>query len=272
MRILSTKTLKNKFSKVYNNLQNLFAKNTGRPSKLIIADVFLISILRQKYNICTWKGIYKVLKDNYADEFNLPSYKCFIETMNRNALFMLVLIQLVLKKNLSISTELKFVDSSILPVCMNNRIFSHKVCKDFAQRGKGSKGYFYGFKIHLLMDRNKKIVDIKFTPGNVADVEVLKEMIKKCGKSEIFGDSGYVSKEAETMKKDVVVKAKPRKNMKKLATILDYFKANMRSNIESIFSVLKYRLGMATSLPRSFGGMLAHYIHILFGYLFKLPT
>ncbi|EKP05833.1 transposase DDE domain protein, partial [Leptospira kirschneri str. 2008720114] len=37
---------------------------------------------------------------------------------------------------------ISFIDSTILKVCDNRRIHSHKVFKDIAQRGKSSTGCF----------------------------------------------------------------------------------------------------------------------------------
>jgi len=41
-----------------------------------------------------------------------------------------------------------FVDSTKLLVCANSRIYSHKVFKGF----KDSVGWFYGFKLHLIVN------------------------------------------------------------------------------------------------------------------------
>jgi hypothetical protein len=39
-----------------------------------------------------------------------------------------------------------------LSVCHNRRIASHKVFKTYAARGKTSTGWFYGFKLHLVIN------------------------------------------------------------------------------------------------------------------------
>ncbi|MEM8939904.1 MAG: transposase, partial [Bacteroidota bacterium] len=45
-----------------------------------------------------------------------------------------------------------YIDSTKLPVCHNRRIHSHRVVKFLAQRGKTSTGWFYGLKLHLIID------------------------------------------------------------------------------------------------------------------------
>lgn len=47
---------------------------------------------------------------------------------------------------------ISFIDSTALLVCDNHRIHNHKVLAEFAQRGKGSMGWFYGFKLHLVVN------------------------------------------------------------------------------------------------------------------------
>jgi hypothetical protein len=44
---------------------------------------------------------------------------------------------------------------------------------------------------------------------------------------------------------------------------------NQRSRVETVFSILKEKLGLVTSLPRSDTGYLAHYIHCIFGYIIR---
>jgi hypothetical protein len=45
-----------------------------------------------------------------------------------------------------------FVDSTKLPVCHNLRINRNKVFKNCAKRGKTSTGWFFGFKLHLIIN------------------------------------------------------------------------------------------------------------------------
>ncbi|EQA61964.1 transposase, IS4-like family protein [Leptospira alexanderi serovar Manhao 3 str. L 60] len=41
--------------------------------------------------------------------------------------------------------------------------------KDIAQRGKSSTGWFYGFKLHLIINDQGEILSFMITPGNVDD-------------------------------------------------------------------------------------------------------
>ena len=57
-----------------------------------------------------------------------------------------------------------------------------------------------------------------------------------------------------------------RKNRKGLASLEQREQLKGRSIIEMVFSVLKDRLGLVTSLPRSLDGYLTHYILLLLAY------
>lgn len=49
-------------------------------------------------------------------------------------------------------TGIAFVDSTPLRVCKNKRIKRNKVFKGIAEIGKSTIGYFYGFKLHLVIN------------------------------------------------------------------------------------------------------------------------
>jgi hypothetical protein len=78
-------------------------------------------------------------------------------------------------------------------VCSNKRIYGHKVFKDFAKRGKSTKGWFYGFKLHLLYNHLGELISCSITAGNIDDrIPVLNMTYGVFGK--VFGDKGYISK------------------------------------------------------------------------------
>lgn len=92
------------------------------------------------------------------------------------------------------SRGINFVDSTHLKVCHNRRIHHHKVFKDVAERGFSSIGWFYGFKLHLIINDKGEILFFYLTKGNVddRDIKVMKSLTENIfGK--LFGDKGYIS-------------------------------------------------------------------------------
>ena len=116
-------------------------------------------------------------------------------------------------------TGISFIDSTTLDVCHNRRIHSHKVFKGIAERGKSSTGWFYGFKLHLVINDKDEILSFYLTPGNVDDrnIEVIEQLSKELyGK--LFGDKGYLSKKISNIlySKGIQFITKLKKNMKNL--------------------------------------------------------
>src|SRR5688572_3958970 len=80
--------------------------------------------------------------------FHLSSYTRFVERQ-RDALIPLWCYLHLLGGN---CTGISFVDATTLKVCENLRIPRHKVFAGSAGRGQTSVGWFYGFKLHLIIN------------------------------------------------------------------------------------------------------------------------
>ena len=250
----------------------LFGKtNRGRPSMLSRSEAATIILMKNAFGINCLKKLYRLLQTNYSHEFHLPVYKNFVVTINRYSLNFLVLINVLLQLQHRQSGVVKIIDSTAIPVCKNIRIYAHKVMKKIATRSKTTTGWFYGLKLHIVTDLKRNILMMKFTTGNIDDRVVLDGFLYQLKNSLVLADAGYISSKLQqkAIHRNNVILTSVRKNMKKLATPLQIFLLNMRGRIESVFSVLKERLGLITSLPRSENGYLAHYSRVLFGYLFE---
>ncbi len=90
-------------------------------------------------------------------------------------------------------TGIYYIDSKKVPVCDNLRISSHRVFKEYAGRGKSSTGWFYGFKVHLVINNWGEIVSFDLSAGNRADnsKEILEKLLSHL-KGICLGDKGYL--------------------------------------------------------------------------------
>jgi hypothetical protein len=89
-------------------------------------------------------------------------------------------------------TGISFIDSTSIKVCHNRRIAAHKVFKDLAARGKTSVDWFFGFKLHLVVNEQGQLLNVLLTPGNTDDLKAVPQLLQRLfGK--VFGDRGYVS-------------------------------------------------------------------------------
>jgi hypothetical protein len=137
---------------------------------------------------------------------------------------------------------ISFIDSTALLVCDNHRIHNHKVFAGLAQRGKGSMGWFYGFKLHLVVNDCGELLACQITPGNVDDREPVPALSRRLfGK--LIADRGYISQALFEQLLDtfgVQLITKLRKNMKnRLMPLLDKLLLRKRAIIESIVDQLK---------------------------------
>jgi len=91
-------------------------------------------------------------------------------------------------------TGMSFIDSTPIRVSKNKRIKCNKVFKDTAIVGKSTMGYFFGFKLYLVVNDKGEIINFIITQGNVDDREPLKnERFNERIKGKLFDDKGYVS-------------------------------------------------------------------------------
>jgi len=90
-------------------------------------------------------------------------------------------------------TDVSFIDSTSLDVCLYQRIASHKIFAGLAERGKTSTGWFFGFKLHLIINDRGELLNVQLTPGNVDDRKPVPKLVRRLfGK--VFDDKGYISK------------------------------------------------------------------------------
>jgi DDE family transposase len=137
---------------------------------------------------------------------------------------------------------ISFIDATALMVCDNHRIHNHKVFAGVAQRGKGSMGWFYGFKLHLVVNDWGELLACQITPGNVDDREPVPTLCRRLfGK--LIADRGYISQSLFEQLLDtfgVQLITKLRKNMKyRLLPLMDKLLLRKRAIIESVVDQLK---------------------------------
>lgn len=150
----------------------------------------------------------------------LPSYQRFVQWIPSTIIPLCV----YLKHCFGNCTGISFIDSTKIQLCHNRRISRHKVFQDLAQRGKTSVDWFFGFKLHLIVNELGEIVNMSLTPGNVDDrkpvVALVQELWGKVfggRRRRSFAERGYVSKKLATkLLKDFGIEffAKPKRNMK----------------------------------------------------------
>ena len=102
-------------------------------------------------------------------------------------------------------------------------------------------GWFFGFKLHLLINDKGELMAFKITAGNVDDRKPLPDLaLHLAGK--LIGDKGYISEELthELLKKGLHLITRIKKNMKnKLLPLMDKLLLRKRAIIETVNDQLK---------------------------------
>ncbi len=259
--------LKQKVSFLYKKLKlNKFEKTTGRKLKIPLEKIITLAIYRQTQGKETKKMLWNDLKESLK-----CSYKTLVVNLNKSLLLSLFVLKILLESNIKNSHIIKHTDSTDIPICLNKNAKYHKTMKELASWGHSGKGLFYGIKLHLTTDFQRKILSISFASGNVGDREQFMKLNKDL--TGIFiADAGYVSEDLEKefyQENKRILFSKPRKNMRKVITLFQKKLYDTRMIIELNFRNLKMFYNLITSLPRSVDGYFANYIHSILAYVLK---
>ena len=161
------------FCQEFDSIWKQHLLNSGRKrrrceSSLSMSEIMTIIVYFHLSNYRHFKGYYTqlVMKRLNTAFPGLVSYNRFVELKKLVSIPLAVFLNTRCMGSVS---GLSFIDSTSLPVCHNLRINNHKVFKGIARRGKTSVGWFYGFKVHPIVNDGGEILSCFFTPGNVHD-------------------------------------------------------------------------------------------------------
>ena len=252
-------------------------KSRNKPCKLSDSEVITIMIAFHLGGYRNLKHFYtQYVQVHLTGDFpETVSYNRFVE-LQQKALFPMVIFLKMMR--LGSCTGISFVDSTPLRVCNNKRIYNHKVFDGIAERGKSTMGFFFGFKLHLVINDKGEILNFVITPGNVDDREPLKDsnfLNKIFGK--LFADKGYIGQKLfeQLFINGIHLITGLKRNMKnRLMSTSDKILLRKRSVIETINDELKNICQVEHSRHRSFGNFLTNLISGLLAYSFlpKKPS
>jgi hypothetical protein len=238
-----------------------------RATRLSYSEIMTILILFQASGYRTFKGFYThYVQTQLRAEFpHLLSYTRFVALIPR----VVVPLAVYVHTQLGACTGISFVDSTSLSVCKNARIAQHRVFRVDARRGKTSVGWFYGFKLHLVVNDRGELLAFCLTPGNVDDRRPVPRLVRRLfGK--LFGDRGYISQAlAERLftTQGLLLITKVRKNMReRLLAYTDKLLLRKRALIESVNDQLKNVCQIEHARHRSPYNFVAHLLAGLAAY------
>lgn len=211
-----------------------------RERRLCLSEIMTILIAFHQSSYRNFKAFYieKVGAHWHLEFPGLVSYQRFVEWMPSALLPLCAYV----RYQFGAVTGISFLDSTSLKVCHNRRIGQHKVFEGRATRGKTSVDWFFGFKLHLVVNDKGELLNFTLTPGNIDDRQPVPKLLQRLiGK--VFADKGYVSQKlAEQLLNSVGIQliTKLKRNMKnRLMPLADRLLLRKRSIIESVIDQLK---------------------------------
>lgn len=243
-----------------------------RKFKMSSSEVVTITVLFHLSGIRTFKHFYiNYVQKQLQDEFpNTVSYNRFVELMQSNLLPLTLYMKTCC---LGQCTGISFIDSTPIRACNKKRITQNKVFKNIATIGKSTMGWFYGFKLHIIINDKGELLDFIITQANVDDRAPLKQdnFLKKIFGS-LYADKGYISKQLSALLFDqgLHLITGIRNNMKNvIMTMRDKILLRKRSVIETINDQLKNIAQAEHSRHRSFGNFITNLVASLIAYSFQ---
>lgn len=239
----------------------------GRPSALSDSELLTMLI----WNTLTMKqktifDLYHWVRLDHGKAFpHLPTYSNFLKHCHR----LTPQAARLLQELLSDQAPLRFIDSTMLPVCKHKRADDHKVAKSLANFGKNWQGWHYGFKLHASIDHRGNLCSLIFSQASFFDGKMTERLVNEHTKI-VVGDGSYGGKEMRKKLWDekgiFLLAPPPPAHKQKIVALWQTKLLSHRSKIESVFDYLKEHLHLVTSFARSINGYFLHYLRILLGY------
>jgi DDE family transposase len=239
-----------------------------RSGKLSRSEMLFIVVL---FHLSPYKNfktfyLYGIGVQHRACFRDLPHYDRFITLMPRLFVPLMVLLHSLSGEQ----TGVYFADSTKL-VCHNRRIHRHKVFDGLAARGKTSMGWFYGLKLHFVINHKGQIMALQITPGNTADSAVLDEITQHLS-GKAYADKGYISREEflRLWQRGLHLITGIRRNMRNhLMSMADKLMLRERFVVETVIDILKCGMGFEHSRHRSVINAMVHVLSCLVAYAFR---
>ena len=241
-------------------IKDIKTMHRNKPNRMSDAEIMIILILFHSGGFRCFKHYYKEYVCKHLKHLfpRQVSYNRFVELEKEVLLPMTIFIKKVL---LGTCTGISFVDSTPLCVCRNQRILIHKTFEGLAERGRCSMGWFFGFKLHLIINDKGE----NFTPGNVDDWEPLEQgKFLKNIKGKLCADKVYIG---QALFENLFLNGIH--NMRNsLMSIADRILLRKRALIETANDELKNIAQIEYSRHRSFSNVIANSLSAIAAYCF----
>jgi hypothetical protein len=241
-------------------------KQRDRDNKMSLSEMLTVIIMFHTSYAKNFKFFYKIYVE-YLHKNDFPkalSYTRFVALMPKLFMPLNILIHLLFGEQ----TGIYFIDSTAVKACHNKRRYSNRIFLGLAKSSKSSMGYFYGFKLHLVINNKGEIMALKMTRGNVDDRVPVPELTKGLT-GIIAADKGYIKQNLflNLYERGLKMIHGIKKNMaNKLMDFKDKIILRKRNLIETVFDCLKNKMNLEHTRHRSFINAFVHIVSTLVAY------
>lgn len=247
------------------------SKKPTRTPEIKHSEILTIILLYHQSRCEDFKSFYvHYLKLLYGSAFSkLPSYDRFIVLKPRVLWYLMLLLEWHCAQ--AKMTGISYIDATSIAVCHPKRISRNKVFAEIAKLSKSTMGWFFGFKLHLVINENGEIQSLTLTKGNVDDRKPVPNLTKKLT-GLLFGDKGYIKQDLfhELFDRGLKLVTKVKRGMKNaLMSLNEKILLTKRSIIETVFDNLKNKFEIEHTRHRSPVNFLVHILSTLVSYSLK---
>ena len=203
------------------------------------AEVLTIALLQSGLEVASLKQTYRLIAANYRTAFpRLCSYPQWIARVH----VLTTLLEALLRATTHLApgtASFYLIDAKPIPVCHPLRHRRVRLLREEgAYWGKTSKGWFFGFKLHVLRHIDGRIVNLILTPGNWDDRVPVLSLLDGVAGGVTLGDLGYRGKQrAEEWAEEADMLVVTRADAPEHKVLL----AQVRQAVETSFSQLWYK-------------------------------
>lgn len=167
-------------------------KSNNQP-KCTDAEIIAVAMMQSYFGCATLKRTYLLVKANEPKAFpHLPSYKQWLARWHKLSFQMGAILENV-PLNITDLDDIYLIDSFPIPMCQEIRHGRVNLLRDDgAYFGKGTKGWFFGFKLHVLSTRTGQIVGATLLPTSCDDREGARRLASLMEEGSVaIADLGY---------------------------------------------------------------------------------
>jgi len=244
-------------------------KKRNKHSTMSWSEIMTIMILFHSSDYRTFKHFYidhvcKHMQDAFPDRV---SYNRFVE-LKKSALVPLYFLMQMLRGE---QTGIYFIDSTPIKVCHIKREKQNKVFKGLAKKSSSTTGWFFGFKLHIVINDKGEIMAFKVTEATTDD-RVPVDYLTQGLIGKLIGDKGYIKKvlSQDLLERGLQLITRTKKKMKNsLITLLDKALLRKRAIIESVNDQLKNISQIEHTRHRSVWNFMTNILCGLIAYSFQ---